>query len=904
VVTFEADDILHYGTPRHSGRYPYGSGGENDGAQPRNPSFYDRVREMRKQGIADVDICRAEGIGTTDKDGNFKPSTTQLRARFTIERAERQHELITTALRLKEKGMSQTAAAERMGIPESTYRTLIAPGAKQKAEALTSTADMLKEQVDKKKFVMIGVGVEHDLGISQQRLDAAVSVLREKGYVVETIPVPQVGTGKNTKTKVLAAPGTTWGDIKRNQDNIQSITDYSTDGGLTFNKIMEPKSISPKRVSVVYKEQGGDKADGVIYVRPGVKDLDIGDNHYAQVRIKVGEGHFLKGMAVIKDDLPDGVDLEFHTNKSDTGNKLDAMKKLKDDPDLPFGSVVRQIVDRPGHPEAKVTSVMNMVGTKEGSGAEGSWDNWSRNLSSQVLSKQPPRLAKDQLDLTYQKRKQNFDEINALTNPTVKKVLLEDFASSTDSAAVHLKAAHMPRQATRVILPMNSLKPGEVYAPGFRDGETVALIRFPHGGTFEIPEVTVNNRHRAARKILGDSKDAIGIHHTVAQRLSGADFDGDTVLVIPNTHGKIVSTRPLDGLKDFDPKIYKIPEGSPIKVMDARTKGREMGDISNLITDMTIRQASREQLARAVKHSMVVIDAEKHELNWKQSAKDHGIAALKQEYQGSPRGGASTLISRKKRDVRIPERREARVGEGGAVDPTTGARRFVPTGRTTINKDGERVPVMQRVKALDLTDDAHTFSSHTPMEKIYADHSNRLKSLANQARLSALNTPPLKHQPSATKVYKKQVDSLTEKLRRAERNAPRERQAQILANSKIKAKRAARPDIEKEELTKLRYQELEKARVALGARKIKIDITQDEWDAIQAGAITNSRLLRILRHTDADLVRELATPRTAPMMTPALTDRARQMLGSGATRAEVADALGVSLTTLDTATNS
>ena len=52
-----------------------------------------------------------------------------------------------------------------------------------------------------------------------------------------------------------------------------------------------------------------------------------------------------------------------------------------------------------------------------------------------------------------------------------------------------------------------------------------------------------------------------------------------------------------------------------------------MGKISNLITDMTLLGASEDKLARAVRHSMVVIDDEKHHLDYKQSEKDNNIAA-------------------------------------------------------------------------------------------------------------------------------------------------------------------------------------------------------------------------------------------------------------------------------------
>lgn len=924
MIIDEDNYLEHYGTKRHSGRYPYGSG-EDDPAGESN-AFLKRDKELRKQGLSDPEIATAMGFGSVDtRTGEFKPSTGQLRARRTIANAEKKQDQQSTAQKLKDKGLSNPAIAKQMGLPgESSVRALLAPGARDKADNLMQISDMLKREVADKTYLDVGKGQEYYVGpgISKERLGAAVEILKVQGYEVHTVPILQPGTGFETKTKVLVPPGTTWGDVRRNERNIKSIQEFTDDGGRTFAKVHPPLAINPKRVDVIYKEDGGDKADGMIYVRPGVKDVSLGGSPYGQVRIKVGNDHFLKGMAIYKDDLPDGVDLQFHTSKSKTSvkNKLDAMKPIKDDPELPFGSVVRQIVDHPGTQKERVTSAMNLVGTKEGSGAEGSWELWSRNLSSQFLSKQSPALAKNQLNLTYERRKAELDDIMSKTNPVVRKKLLEEYAKSTDSAAVHLKAAALPRQSTHVILPLDKISPSEVYAPGFNNGERVVLVRFPHAGVFELPELTVNNRNPQGRKVLKDARDAIGIHHTVAEHLSGADFDGDTVLVIPNNHGKVQTSRPLEQLKNFDPKS-SYPPYHGMKTIDGgiyneRTKTvefgdkrprsnkqREMGDVSNLITDMTLKQASHEHIARAVKHSMVVIDAEKHNLDYKRSAVDNGIAALKAEYQGKARGGASTLISRKKQTKTIPERKERPVKEGGRVDTVTGARRFVDKGTTRLDEHGNRVPKTMRVKKLDLTEDAHTLVSDagTPMERLYANHSNKLKGLANQARLSSIHTPTLKTSASAKKTYSREVTSLNAKLALAERNAPRERQALVLANAAVKARRELNPNLESDTIRKLRFQELDKARIRTGAGKQKIKITQEEWDAIQAGAITNHKLTKILNNADMDIVRALASPHAAKLMTSTKTARARDMLSLGYTRAEVAEQLGVSKTTLDTA---
>lgn len=912
-VRAEEDELKHYGTPRRSGRYPWGSGGDEASAAKRNRDFLDNVNVMKKQGMSEKDIAQGLGI-----------SINQLRTAKSIAKNAEKQANIDMARRLSDKGWSNGAIAERLNLAgESSVRALLAEGVKDKADVLQATADMLKAQVDKHEFIDVGASSELHIGVSRQKLDTAIALLKEQGYAVHNVQEDQIGTGAGNKTliKVLAPPGTQYRDIVTQMEKIHPITDFTEDGGRSYFSVQPPLSISSKRVGIKYDEDGGSQADGVIYVRPGVHDVSIGNARYAQVRIAVDGTHYLKGMAVYKDDLPDGVDLMFNTNKSNTGNKLDAMKSIKDDPENPFGATIRQRIDpRTG----KVTSAMNIVGHKEGSGEEGSWETWSRNLPSQFLSKQSHQLAKQQLDLTAARKRDELDDILALTNPAVKRKLLDTYADGADSASVHLKAAAMPRQSTHVILPVNSLKETEVYAPNFQNGERVALVRFPHGGTFEIPELTVNNNHAPAVKLLGkQARDAIGINHKVAERLSGADFDGDTVLVIPNNSGKVQSRPALQGLKDFDPK-REYPPYDGMKTMDggtwsaaekkvvfpegkkpnSRTKGFEMGNVSNLITDMTIRGATDDELARAVRHSMVVIDAEKHALNYKESARQNNITQLKEKYQGVQRAdgkknmGAATLISRasSRQDVRKRKARPAK--DGGPIDPTTGKKMWVETGDHWIDSKGKVHYKTDPSTKLAETDDAFTLSSGTRMEAIYATHSNAMKALANEARLASYNTKSTPYSPSAKKAYAPQVQRLNDALKKAQMNRPRERQAQIIANAALRAKKAENPHMDADQLKKVKFQELAKARMRTGAGKDRIYISDEEWSAIQAGAITTSKLKDILDNADLDRVRELATPKRDVLMTSSKKNKAETMARLGYTQAEIADALGVSVTTL------
>lgn len=877
-----AEDLLHYGIIRRSGRYPWGSGKD---PYQRSIDFFSAVNKLKADGLTEAEI--AEGFGMT---------TTELRATVSIAKNERHAAEVAQTVRLKEKGLSNVAIGKIMGKNESSVRNLLAASERHDEDVLTATANVLRNEVAAKKYLDVGKGTENHLGISRDKLKTAIAILKEEGYDVHYVKIPQLGVpGQYTSQKVLVPPDTpykeTYAAAKENL--VEIIGAHSDDGGLSFQKTREPVSISSSRVEVRYAEQGGADKDGVIEIRRGVPDISLGDARYAQVRIAVDGTHYLKGMAMYADDLPKGVDMRFNTNKSDAGDPKLAMKPIKDDPENPFGATVRQRYYEDADGKRK-QSVMNIVNE------EGEWSTWSRNLSSQMLSKQPKDLAKQQLDLVYKQKLQELEEIKALTNPTVKKELLRAFADGADSSAVHLKAAALPRQATKVILPLSTIKDTEIYAPGFRNGERVALVRYPHGGKFEIPELTVNNRLPEGSRLIPNALDAVGISSKTAARLSGADFDGDTVIVIPNKDGKTVkSSAPLKQLEGFDPqKAYPGYEG--MKVMSARTKQTEMGNVSNLITDMTIKGADDSELARAVRHSMVVIDAEKHKLNYKQSAKDNGINELKAKYQGSARSGASTLISRASSQAAVPMRKPRPAAEGGPVDPKTGEKRFVYTGETYVNKQGKVVQKTIRSTKMAETNDAYTLLSRNPapVEVVYADHANKLKALANEARKEDLTTKTIPYDPSAKKVYAKEVASLNEKLDRAQRNAPLERKAQALANSIVGAKLQANPGMDKDDLKKEKGRALTQARIRIGASKAVIKIEDREWEAIQSGAITNNKLTQILKNADLDEVKQRAMPRNAPAMTSAKIARAKAMLAGGYTLAEVADALGVSTSTL------
>ena len=740
-------------------------------------------------------------------------------------------------------------------------------------------------------------------------LQEALFILETEGYNRYGVGVPQVNDPKKrTITPVISVPDIEQRDAYQNLDIIKSVGDYhSADGGASWDKREYPASIDSGRVKIRYGDEGGTSKDGVIELRRGVADLDLGDSHYAQVRILVDGTHYLKGMAMYSDDMPDGADIVFNTNKHSGTPKMDVMKKIQEDPDNPFGAFIKAN-GQSYYPDPHGKYTDPITGEKKSLSAinklkeEGDWDKMSKNLSSQFLSKQPIKLIQKQLDLTYADAADEFAEICSLNNPTIKRKLLMDFADECDSAVVHLKAAALPRQSTQVILPITKMKETEIYAPNYRNGEKVVLIRYPHGGTFEIPELTVNNKNQSAISILGKNiRDAVGINPKVAERLSGADFDGDQAVVIP-VGGKVSvkSTPVLDGLKDFDPKVEYSTEGKTgVRLLSKAATQIEMGKISNLITDMTLKGAPEEEITKAVKHSMVVIDAAKHKLDYKRSEVENDIPTLRKRWQGytDPEtgkevGGASTLLSRRKQSVDVPERQGS-----GRIDKETGKVIYKESGRTYVDpKSGKTVPATTKIKLLEKVDDVRTLSSGTVQEDAYADYANRMKALANRARLEYLATPTLVRNASAAKAYAPEVTRLTSALKTAQLNAPREREAQRIANAQVKAKIQANNITDKDEISKIRRSAISDARVTTGAsgKGTRITISDGEWEAIQAGAISDTTLKEILRYSDPDVIRERATPRASTQLSTARINRIKAMANSGCTNAEIADALNLS----------
>jgi DNA-binding CsgD family transcriptional regulator len=893
------EDLMHYGMPRRSGRYPWGSGKDpyQHGGQLSAQAFSNRVKELKSQGVTEKEIAEYFGI-----------TTTGLRAEYSRAHSEIRQDKVDTAKGLKEKGLSNYEIGRKMGVNESTVRSLLNSESEARMTKASKTADFLKSKVDEKGMIDVGAGTELALNVSKEKMKEALYILKQEGYEVYNGRMPQAtNPGKFTTLSVLCPPGTEHKEIY-NYENVHSLEDYiSYDGGDTFKKSFQyPSSMDSKRLAIRYAEDGGNDKDGFIELRRSVPDLDLGNSLYAQVRIMVDGKKYIKGMAGYSDNLPDGVDVIFNTNKTKNKSKLECLKDIKNDPDNPFGSLIKEHGGQSYYVDKDGKEKLSLINKRA---EEGDWSKWSTTISSQVLSKQPPNTIETQLNLSASNRKLEFEKICELTNPVLKRSLLKSFADGCDAAAVHLKAAAFPGQKNHVILPLTSLKDNEVYAPSYKNGEKIALIRHPHGGTFEIPILTVNNKNKEGKNVMGSTPlDAIGINSKVAERLSGADFDGDTVITIPLSNKvKINSTRPLDGLQGFDPKT-EYPEREGMKHM--KNTQKEMGTISNLINDMTLKGADTKELARAVRHSMVVIDAEKHSLDYKKSEQDNGISALKSRYQnnidpitGKQNHGASTLISRAKSTEYVLKRvGTPKINQKGKPwydsSKPEGAYIYKEVREEYTDKNGKTKIRMQKSTRMAEAADAFSLSSGTPTEEKYARYANTLKELANTARKELVYTDVGRTNRAAKAKYAEEVASLNNKLKLAQANAPRERAAQALANSEIKAKKAANPDLTKSEEDKIRQQAMARARVVVGAKRTLVDITDNEWEAIQAGAVSPTRLAEIFLHTDSGKLKERATPKDKKEVSNAMIANMKAMSNSGYTTADIAEKLGVSTSTV------
>ena len=929
-VALAHEGVAHDENPpgRGSGRYGWGSG--KNSYQHLDQSWLDKYAELSRSGMKEADI--AKEMGCYGVDG--KPSTLRLRTVKSAAVNKVRASKVTEVKKLRdEDGLTWQAIADKLGLPnESSARSYYNDNSEANMLRGMKTAEELKDILSKNpgKNLDVGDGIETYLfGVSKQRMDEALYILESEGYQIYTPKWNQpTNPGQKTTFKLLCPPGTEFSDARKPENMIPTSEYMSTDGGDHIDKSYEyPSSVSADRVMVVYGDQGGTERDGTVLVRRGVPDLDLGNSNYCQVRILVNGTHYIKGMAINGDSssFPDGKDLIFYTNKdssipmiSDDPKAKTVLKPIKskeEDPDNPFGSSIKDI-QKGGQYYYYDENGNRVLGAINKRADAGDWEDMQKRLPSQFLAKQPENVVKNQLNLTIADKKAEFDDILKLSNSTLRKQELLNFAGACDKAAVSLAASPFPGQKYQVLMPCTTLKDDEIFAPNFKEGSEVALVRFPHAGPFEMPILTVNNHNKEGRaEIQPNCPDAVGINYNVAKRLSGADYDGDFVIVIPNPRQRGLKninpeTDPyLKKLKDFDPHS-EYAERAGMKYLKKGQVGKEMGKISNLITDMYVQGAPMEEIVRATKHSMVVIDAEKHKLDYTRSYEENKIRELVEKYQkhdyDEKYGGASSILSKAKSPVNIPRRKGGMIiNDDGTVWYRTApdSERFYTDKKTGKTKElTTEIPKMMSVtNAEDLMS-----VSRQPIERAYASFANEMKALAQEARRIYKSTPDTEYNKQVYLTYKNDLDTLMENVKAAESNKLRERTAVAKANASIQQKmamwKAAHPEASRTEYKaqkkKIGDREMKVARNEANAKRAKIHITDSQWDAIQQGGLNKTSFLRLMRYADRDEVKSRAMPRTWNELSSAKQSRIQALRQSGYTNEEIADQIGCSVSTV------
>lgn len=846
------------------------------------------------------------GATYTEMAAAFGISTGELRQRVMAEGHHKREFRLYIAKQMEEEGISKSDMDTVFNAPKGTAARVLAAGQSKKDAKMNEIRDKIVNRVDEVKYLDIGKGTDIQLGVTRETLEGIVRGLEAEGYHTHTVYLKNLtDANKDTTMRVLSKEP----DLKKvvaHKHDIRSLDAwYDPEGKL--RDIEPPQQLDWDRVKIRYGDEGGKARDGMMQIRPGAEGLDLGDARYAQVRIAVGGTSYLKGVAIVDHTakFPPGTDIIFNTNKPKGTPREDVLKPLKKEvmSDNPFGAVIKS---QKGY--------INFVSK------EGDWNDWSAGLAAQMVSKQPDKFVKAQLDKTYGNIKKDFEAFQAIEHPVIRSHFLEEYARSLTTKANKLKAEGVEGERAQLLLSNPNLKPNEVYAPNYKNGERVCLIRYPHGGTFEIPELVVNNNHQSSRRILGNAIDAIMVNPSVAGKLSGADFDGDTVYVLPqNKKNPILSTELPPSIRkkvaEFDPEKYHVDMPSGKHVVTKKYSTDQMGIATNLISDMTTLKAPVGDIIDATLYSMVVIDSYKHNYDLKQAKKDFRINDLKKKYQGAANAGSATIITRARSKVKVYEHFDGtleRVKEKSYK--TTGANGKEYREKYYVLEDGTEVSKkrVKEVRLMDITKDAHTLKSSHPntIEDRYANYANGLKALQNEAYKANAAIKMPKKDPQAAKQYAPEVQSIEGKLKAAMSKAPTERQIELLAEQRFR--HYSYPGMEAEDRKKLA------ARSRITARKIvtgqsqgpksrrseRMHLTDMEWQAIFHNALSPSTVKRVLEYCDSDEVREKVIPKGYQSIPSAKISRARAMLAqtSGGkpkyTYAEVAEALGVSVSAL------
>lgn len=202
------EELEHYGMPRRSGRYPYGSG---ENPYQHGSDFLARIKEKKDSNFSWTDPKTGEKY--TGEKAIYKEmglTSSEYRRQVSWANYEKRLDQVQTAKSLKSDGLGATEIGRKMGLPESTVRSLLNPSSEDRMNQVMDTVNFLRDQVIEKGMIDVGAGVEQELGISRTRLDTALDYLEKaEGCPIYGGGIPQpTNANQQTNQKVLCLPGT------------------------------------------------------------------------------------------------------------------------------------------------------------------------------------------------------------------------------------------------------------------------------------------------------------------------------------------------------------------------------------------------------------------------------------------------------------------------------------------------------------------------------------------------------------------------------------------------------------------------------------------------------------------------------------------------------------------------
>lgn len=256
---YDEANLTHYGMPRRSGRYPWGSG---DNPYQHSADFMARVQSLKKSNATAVDESTGEILTGERAIAKIMglSNTKELRVQYALAKDEKRTYDVQTAKSMRADGKSLNEIAKAMGFKnDSSVRSLLNDQSASKMNKSKKTADTLKQCLkeklkdDPKAVLDVGVGVERELGVSKEKLNEALYIMQQEGYQVWKGSVPQAtNPGKKTNLRIVGPEGTPK-SAPFDYEHIHSVSEYtSRDNGETFSKTKFPVSMDPKRLAIRY----------------------------------------------------------------------------------------------------------------------------------------------------------------------------------------------------------------------------------------------------------------------------------------------------------------------------------------------------------------------------------------------------------------------------------------------------------------------------------------------------------------------------------------------------------------------------------------------------------------------------------------------------------------------------